>query len=304
MIIDVHSHLGDILYENGGALIWKTEVKKEFILDLVTLSEWGLHNTIAGFEDFFYKRFGSMVTRAERARNATATLENMRKSMDESGVTKTVCMPIPPYVTFDDLAAAAARDNGVIPFTGIDFSKSDLIEKSLARDVANGARGLKLHPVIQKEPINSPRTLQAVEEFAQYKLPVLFHCGVSEYYLGTEKTTRQNPSNGEIKHTVDLVAAFPNVDFIAGHAGLFQVRDVMSLLGGYKNVYVDISFQSPGTIRELVDVFGPEKVLFASDWPYGNRPTAVKAVRKACQGDRILEDLIYYQNAARLLNME
>ncbi len=99
----------------------------------------------------------------------------------------------------------------------------------------------------------------------------------------------------------DLVATFPGVSFIAGHAGLFQYHDVMALLGKFKNVMVDTSFQSPEHVHRLLSVFGPERVMYASDWPYGNRIPAVNIVKKACKGDKGLESRILYENAASLL---
>ena len=87
-------------------------------------------------------------------------------------------------------------------------------------------------------------------------------------------------------------------------AGLEDVDDTIELLAGLKNVSVDISFQSPGKIRELIKAFGAERVLYASDWPYGNRIPAVKAVKAACRGDWDLERLIFYENAATLLGMD
>ena len=77
----------------------------------------------------------------------------------------------------------------------------------------------------------------------------------------------------------------------------------MDLLGGFANVMVDTSFQSPGHVRELLAVFGPDRVLFASDWPFGNRKPAVRIVKKACQGDKSLEKRIFYENAASVLGM-
>ncbi len=71
------------------------------------------------------------ITKASRARNITATLENMRMSMDKTGVEKTACLPIPPYVTFQDLKEAQALDAGIIPFTGIDYSKEYDMEAAL-----------------------------------------------------------------------------------------------------------------------------------------------------------------------------
>jgi predicted TIM-barrel fold metal-dependent hydrolase len=304
MIIDIHTHLGDILYPNGGKLIDQKNVRKKIFFDVISLSEFLLHTGISdAMDQWLYKKVYTLVTRASRARNATATLENMRQSMDAAGVDKSVCMPIPPYLTFDDLRHAQAKDNGVIAFTGIDYTKEYDVASALKKDVDQGAKGMKLHPIIQNVPLNMDKTYQAVESFAPYRLPVLFHCGVSSYYLGAEQQEKENAALGEIVYARDLVANFPNVTFIAGHAGLFQYRDVMDLLGGFKNVMVDTSVQSPGHVKKLIKVFGPDRVMYASDWPYGNRKPAIKIVKKACQGDKSLENRIFYENAASLLGI-
>ena len=259
---------------------------------------------MAGVQDFLYKHLTPLATWAERTRNATATLENMRKSMKEAGVKLTACMPIPPYVTFDDLEKARQADARVIPFTGVDFDRKYDFEAELKDHVERGAKGLKLHPVIQREPLTSKKTYQVIEAFRPFGLPVLFHCGLSSYYFGEERKTKEVSEFGKIHYGRDLAAAFPDVKFIAGHAGLFQVDDTIELLAGLKNVSVDISFQSPDKIRELIKAFGAERVLYASDWPYGNRIPAKKAVKAACRGDWDLERLIFFENAATLLGMD
>ncbi len=304
MIIDIHTHLGDILHPCGGALIDRKRVQKELLYDVVTQSEWLDHRGVSESVDkWLYSKLQTRVTKASRARNATATLENMRRSMDAAGVDLSACMPIPPYVTFEDLWKARQKEPAVIPFTGVDYTTEYDVESSLGKDVSMGAKGLKLHPIIQRTALNSPKTIQAVEAFSAHRLPVLFHCGVSSYYLEPERRVKEDASLGEIVYARDLVRAFPNVTFIAGHAGLFQYRAVMDLLGSCKNVMVDTSFQSPEHIRHLLSVFGPERVLYASDWPYGNRAPAIRIVRKACKGDKGLENRIFYENAASLLGL-
>jgi hypothetical protein len=52
----------------------------------------------------------------------------------------------------------------------------------------------------------------------------------------------------------------------------------------------------------LLSVFGQERVMYASDWPYGNQKPAVKIIKKACCGDKSLERRIFYENAAILLD--
>ncbi len=303
LIIDVHTHLGDILYPGGGELIYKRGARKNITLDLVAVSEAVLFKTNAVMDWLMNNLLEDQITKACRARNKTATLENMRKSMDETGVEKNVCLPIAPNLVFEDLLKAAEFDAGIIPFTTVDFTKNYDVESALKWDVKRGAKGLKLHPIIQKEPLNSKKTFEAVEAFASFNLPVLFHSGIQSYYVGEEKFLVQDTSYGELHYARELVAAFPNVSFIAGHAGLFQCRDTMELLGGFKNVYVDTSFQAPERVKELIRVFGSEKVMYGSDWPWGNRVAAMAATRKACCGDKSLEKQVFSENARQLLQL-
>lgn len=303
MIIDIHTHLGDILYPSGGALIDKKRIRKKIIFDIISQSEFMLHNGISdNIDRWLYKKMRALVALASRARNATATLENMRAAMDANGVVKSACMPIPPYVTFEDLRKAQKKDDGIIPFTGIDYTREYDFSTALEKDVEQGAKGLKLHPIIQRASLETEKTFAAVEAFAPYQLPVLFHCGISSYFLGAEQE-KENTGFGAIEYARELVANFPNVTFIAGHAGLYEYREVMALLGGFQNVMVDISIQSPGHVKKLINVFGPERVMYASDWPYGNMKPAIKIVKKACGGDKTLEKRIFFENAAALLGI-
>ncbi len=303
MIIDVHTHLGDILYPGGGEQICEKGARKKILFDPILISEAVLFKTNSYMEWLMDHVLEDQITKACRARNKTATLENMRCSMDEEGVVKNVCLPIAPNLLFEDLQKAAEVDAGIIPFTTVDFTRDYDLEATLSRDVGKGAKGLKLHPIIQKEPLTSKKTFEAVEAFARFNLPVLFHCGIQSYYTGKEKFTVQDPSYGELHYARELVAAFPNVSFIAGHSGMFQCEDTMKLLGSFKNVYVDTSFQSPERVKKLISVFGPEKVMYGSDWPWGSRAAVIKATKKACNGDKSLEKLIFFENAQQLLKL-
>ncbi len=170
----------------------------------------------------------------ERARNFTATLQNMQRSLEEANVDFTVCMPIMPYVSFEDLLAASGKDPRIIPFTSIDYSLQDLAGKKLVEDVHGGARGLKIHPIIQQRALADDSTLKAVQDFAATGKPVLVHTGVAQYYLRAD-ASRNTPHYGEIKYFEALVREFPRINFIAGHSGMFQVHELMEKLKGVKN---------------------------------------------------------------------
>jgi hypothetical protein len=299
-IIDMHSHIGNILYPRGGELIYKKGVATNWALDTQVIYErrlWrhlGILDKLLLVEPLFI-RSGSL-------RNASGTLENMHASLEEAHIWKTVCLPVPPYVTFSDLKRAQEFDDSVIPFTGFDPSQKYDLDEALRRDVENGAKGMKLHPIIQNEPLNSKNTFEAVEAFAPHALPILFHCGVTGYYPKKEHH-RNTPEYGDIHYARDLISAFPSVTFIVGHGGLFQWEEAIHLLSGYKNAYIEISFMSVERVQRMLKAFRPERVLFGSDWPWGKRTTVIKVMKEVCKGDKELEKVLFYENAVRLLKL-
>jgi predicted TIM-barrel fold metal-dependent hydrolase len=301
MIIDMHGHLGDILYPNGQELIYRTGVVMQKGWDPQATNEAQLNRGF-GIGKLAYEVTKYWATKGQRARNFTATLENLRTSLDESNINYAVCLPIAPYITFDDLAEAKEQEDRILPFTSIDFSSSHDVEAKLSEDVAKGALGLKLHPIIQNTSLDDERTLRGLQSFGMHKKPVLIHVGPSTYYLGSEKKNN-TPEFGQVHYVEDIIRTFPDIKFMVGHAGLFWINEVCQRLGKFTNVWVDTSFQSPEGVRHLVKVFGAEKVLYASDWPFGSRAPHIKIIKLACRGDSRLEEMLLYQNAQALLGI-
>lgn len=301
MIIDIHTHLGNILYPNGKSLIYQTGVSKKPINDPQDLSEKLLMRNF-GLGKLIYRLTRDKISKAQVARGMTATLENLQHSIKKNKISFQVCMPIAPYLTFEDLVEAAVKEPRIIPFTSIDFTRPHDVGKKLKNDVTNGARGLKLHPVIQCQSVCAPPTLEALQSFEPLQKPVLVHAGSSSYYFGLE-TARNQPQNGSIDEIIQMVRDFPKIPFIIGHSGLFWVHELRRSLADCQNVWVDTSFQSPGNIRKLVNTFGADRVMYASDWPWGNQAPHLKAVKVACRGDLELEDRIYYRNAKDLIGL-
>jgi len=131
-VIDAHTHIGDILIRGGGELILKKGVNKPLIFDPITL--WGLVGyRHFGMANLPYRLCLNQIIKAEQVRSRTATLENLRKSMDRLGITHSACMPIHPYVVYGDLAKAARQEPGVIPFTTVDLAAAAIFSHSLRR---------------------------------------------------------------------------------------------------------------------------------------------------------------------------
>ena len=297
MIIDFHTHLGDVLYPDGGRIIQKGRVRKKVLFDPVLLFESRQWRPTRGT-----RLLARQAIKASMARSRTATLANMQAAMKQNRVDLCVTLPVHPNVSFADLRLAQKQDTRILPFTSVDFDAIDDVDAQFSADVGNGARGLKLHPILQRVPLNHDNTFAAIEAFGVYNLPVLFHSGVSEYYVDREDKLRAIPNYGNIEDSAELIANFPNVNFVVGHAGMDAVDVVMQQLGHHRNVWVDISFQSPERIRQLIDVFGAERVLYGSDWPWGNMWASLNAVRTATSHDPALMQRLLYANALELLH--
>jgi len=157
--------------------------------------------------------------RQGQRRLACATLENIGRSMDEEGVAYSALMPVYPYTGFEEYLAASGLDTRMIPFSSPDFSlPADRMVEKLKRDIARGARGLKIHSVLQNVKMNDPRTRAAVEVFGRAGLPVMFHIGVSYYYLPEQDAAYPSlPEAGAIEDFFELARAFPDYPLIAAH---------------------------------------------------------------------------------------
>lgn len=298
MIIDFHTHLGDVLQPNGGNIIREGRIRKQLLFDPMLLFEARQWRPTRGA-----RLLSRQCIKAGMARSATATLANLQHAMRHSAIDFCVTLPVYPNVTFADLKSAARQDSRLLPFTSVDFSSIETVDQQLGADVAAGAYGLKLHPILQQVSLNHPDTFAAVEAFAVHNRPILFHSGVSEYYLDPKDQHKSKPAFGNIEHAAELIANFPQAKFVVGHSGMDAVDAVMAQLGHLSNVWVEVSFQSPERVRELIDVFGPERVLYGSDWPWGNMWATMNVVSTVTRNDPALAYRILYANAQELLDV-
>lgn len=299
-IIDIHTHLGDILYARSSPLIWETGIrKKPDWNDVYERNNWPAWPR---FHSIFGKMAHRLGVQAGLKRNQIATLENLQGELDEHQIERCVVLSVYPHVPAEQVMAAAENEKRIIPFTGPDYTAGAADHTARFRDeVAAGVRGLKLHPILDKVPLDSAETMAVVEAFAPHNRPVLFHSGYAWYYAKKEEQVNERPEFGEIGPAIPLIKAFPSTKFIAGHAGLAQVQEVIQMLAKYPNVYVDTSFQPPNVIQQLIDAFGPERVLYGSDWPWGGMGVAKRCVELACN-DPAVKEKIFYNNSAALID--
>ena len=171
--------------------------------------------------------------------------EDLERGMDKYGISRCFmfCLDEPDrHPGFragnDRTLAFAERSKGrMIPFVRLDLAEDPIGEATRILD--RGGRGIKLHPRAQKFLLNDERLSPIFELAAERKVPILIHGG------------RGLP---------------PIADDLA------RVAD---RLGGKAGVYFDTSVWSPLDLLGLYRLVGPEQVVYASDYPYGQQPASL-----------------------------
>ena len=303
MVIDVHTHLGDILELNGCALITQEATYPNgFFLTIDDMMGYR-RSFLTGF---LYKILGKRITLEERRRNYAATLTNARAMLDQTaawdklhggkGESRAYIQPIAPYVTWQGLQEFLAVEPRLRAFGSPDFTLS---QEDMVADLQTqaGAYGLKIHPIIQNIAFDNPAVFAALEQWQSIApgKPVLFHSGTSKYYMDEQ---RNCPERSDSEAAKRVFAAFPKIPIILGHAGLFELEEWGKLATAFDNIYADGSFQGPTQWKVMLNIYGENRLLYASDWPYGKATTAQKSLSAAFSGD--LLERILWRNAADL----
>jgi uncharacterized protein len=186
----------------------------------------------------------------------------------------------------------AERSGGkLIPFARLDLAEDPIGEAKRCLDL--GARGIKLHPRAQKFLLNDERLSPIFELAAERKVPVLIHGG------------RGLPPIADDLGRV--VERYPEAQLIVAHAGIADLAALADTLGGRAGVFFDTSVWSPLDLLGLYRLVGPEQVVYASDYPYGQQPSslliALRTARLAQLTEEQVRDVLA-GNANRISNGE
>lgn len=179
----------------------------------------------------------------------------------------------------------------------------------LEKDIEMGAKGLKLHPILQNVPLTDERTYAAVEVFGERNMPIISHCGINDYYKPDSPYRSLAPKEyGELHYMIDLIARYPDYILIPAHAGGdcgWEYEELAEIVHkhGWKNVYTDTSFKNAKVMNELVELFGEDRILFATDYPFDGIRYSVLECEKAFANNSQLAAKVFYSNAAKLLNL-
>jgi predicted TIM-barrel fold metal-dependent hydrolase len=169
----------------------------------------------------------------------------------------------------------AKRSAGkMIPFVRLDLTEDPIGEATRCLDL--GARGIKLHPRAQKFMLNDERLAPIFELAAERKVPILIHGGRG-----------LPPIADDLARNVERN---PDAQLIVAHAGIADLAALADRLGGKAGVFFDTSVWSPIDLLSLYQLVGPEQVVYASDYPYGQQPASLLATVRTARLAHLDED--------------
>jgi uncharacterized protein len=203
-------------------------------------------------------------------------LEQLLAQLDAAGARRACVFPLhdperkPAYSVPNDrvLRWAAESEGRLTPFCRLDPAEDATGEGE--RALAAGARGIKLHPRAQDFVFDGPemRAVFALAESAE--VPILIHAG------------RGLPPLAD--GLAELALSYPSVVLILAHGAICDQGILTSRLADHPGVLYDISCFFPLDVIELFARAPAERIVFASDPPYGLPATTLYlALRVAAQ---------------------
>lgn len=204
------------------------------------------------------------------------TLAQLLAQLDDAGARRACVFPLhdperrPAYSVPNDrvIAWASESEGRLTPFCRLDPAEDPIAEGE--RCLSAGARGIKLHPRAQDFVFDGPemRAIFALADSA--RVPILIHAG------------RGLPPLAD--GLADLAMSHPDVVLILAHGAICDQGTLTSRLADHPGVLYDISCFFPLDVIELFARVPAERIVFASDPPYGLPATTLYlALRVAIQ---------------------
>ncbi|RIL05339.1 MAG: amidohydrolase [Proteobacteria bacterium] len=231
----------------------------------------------------------------------THTLANLLAELDAMGGARAAVLGMALGLPWNDrvtetwmqaIAESPARDR-FVPFASVHPRDAGWRAK-LRGFAARGARGVKLHPEMQRFAPDDPEAMEIYAECERLGLPVIFHAGRS----GIEPEWMR--PYALIRHYTPAIEAFPRVQFLLGHAGARDVADAVTAAQRYPNVWLEIACQGATQLAAILDTVGPERVVFGSDWPFYPLAATLAKVLLVTEGRPAARAAILQGNAERV----
>jgi uncharacterized protein len=203
------------------------------------------------------------------------TLEQLLAQLDAAEASRACVFPLhdperqPSYRVPNDrvLGWAGESDGRLVPFCRLDPAEDPLPEAE--RCLAAGARGIKLHPRAQAFGFESTEMADVFALAEEASVPILIHAG------------RGLPPLAD--GLADLALNHPDIVLILAHGAICDQGILTSRLAEHPGVLYDISCFFPLDVIELFARVPAERIVFASDPPYGMPATTLYLALRVAQ---------------------
>ena len=221
-------------------------------------------------------------------------LDELLEIMELNKIDKSVVFAVdeegyePTYELQNDkiIAAQNKYPDKIIAFTRIVPSAGKVAINEFKRCSDLGAKGLKMKTPDGFDPPDAKIILDLIADRPNF--PVIIHTAHDEH--------------SQPRIWKPIIVKYPNINFILAHGGKDHYRKCVELAIKCPNVYIDTSTLSFNRTRFIYENAGPEKVLFASDYPYSHPELELKKIELIVNKKEDL-DMILYKNITRLLGL-
>lgn len=257
------------------------------------------------FPDHIAKRTMEKLEAAGNVKAFTGgTLKELKGSMKDNHIALSVVLPVvtrpAQFESIHQFATEIHGKEGILSFGGVHPDSDNYLEE-LRKIKSLGLPGIKLHPDYQGTFVDDPKILNIIQYAVELDLIVLLHAGID---IGLPEPVHCPP-----KRAANMLEQI-NTDkakIVLAHTGGYdQWDEVEEYLVG-KNVWLDISY-SMNRIKEdqfmrIIRNHGIERILFASDSPWGGQKETLEWVKSMDLTDEELEK-IFCKNGLELLGLK
>jgi uncharacterized protein len=237
---------------------------------------------------------------ADLPRFGDGTVRSLNEVMAASGVDRSVCLGVantPDRVENANRFAGSLDPDRFVGFGSVHPGLSP--EENVASLRAHGLRGAKIHPMFQDLRLDDRRLLDTLDAMSG-DFAVIIHVGAA----GEDPGERCTPAM-----LADLVRNLPRLDIVACHFGGYRhFEEAVETVVGLP-VYLDTSWPPsvaalpPERVRAVIEKHGPDRIIFASDWPMADPRAEIEAVRSWGLSDDDTEAVLG-GNIVRLLDLD
>jgi len=200
----------------------------------------------------------------------------------------------------------ATKDPRFIPLIGVDpnvMSVADNVAHLEAMATDHGARGIKLHPPVQRLDLGDPSIWPIIETCARLDLAIVSHSGPS----------RDGSGRGEPDSFRPVLQAFPSLRIVLAHMGGAAWRQLPGIARDFPGVHYDLceiveqlgapNAPTADEMARLIRDVGVERVMMGSDFPWYDIDHTVDQVLGLPGLSATEQDAILGHNAARFFRL-